>query len=255
MIKEFASSTRENGGRVAILFLLFLLALWQFYSSGFSAFAIVCALPIVALAASVTFRYQMFSFWALVVVNYFIMWHGAPLPSGIPTSLYNEMLELLLIAFAIFNVNEVKFERLANIMGVCIMVWCVYCTLEVLNDTCGIGIDIGKWYTAARMMAFQLLYAFLVFTLYINNPKILVRYLFVWVGLALFAAFWIWKQQHIGLTASENAWLQTRGRITHIIAGGTLIRYFSIFSDAANFGVMMASTAVAFIIFAIKSAF
>lgn len=253
MIKEFASNTRENGGRVATLFLLFLLALWQFYSSGFSAFAIICALPIVALVVIVALRYQMCSFWALIVINYLVMWHGAPLPSGIPTSLYNEMFELLLIALAIVNVKEVKFERLANIMGICIIVWCTFCTLEVLNDTCGIGIDVGKWYTVARSLAFQLFYAFVVFTLYISNPKILIKYLYVWGFLALFASFWVWKQKNIGFMPAESRWLHGAGSTTHIIAGGTLIRYFSIYGDAANFGIGIASTAVAFIIFGITS--
>ena len=104
-----------------------------------------------------------------------------------------------------------------------------------------------------RMMAFQLLYAFLTFSLYIKNPKILIRYLFIWGSLALFASFWIWKQTHIGLMLSEEAWLYGAGRTTHIIQNGTLIRYFSIFSDAANFGIGIASTAVAFIIFGITS--
>lgn len=253
MIKEFASHTRENGGRVAILFLLFLLALWQFYSSGFSAFAIICALPIVALVVIVALRYQMLSFWTLIVINYLVMWHGAPFPSGIPSSLYNEMLELLLIALAIVNVKEVKFERLANIMGICIMVWCTFCTLEVLNDTCGLGINAGAWYQGARMMAFQLFYTFVVFTLYISNPKILIKYLYVWGILALFASFWVWKQKNIGFTPAESRWLYGAGSMTHIIAGGTLIRYFSIYSDAANFGVGIASTAVAFIIFGITT--
>jgi hypothetical protein len=103
------------------------------------------------------------------------------------------------------------------------------------------------------MLAFQLLYAFLVYILYINSPKLLIQYFFVWGLLSLFAVFWVWKQQKFGFTAAENAWIQTRGRSTHILQAGTLIRYFSTFSDAANFGVMMASTAVAFIIFAITT--
>ena len=181
------------------------------------------------------------------------MWHGAPFLSGIPSSLYNEMLELLLIALAIVNVKEVKFERLANIMGICIMVWCTFCTLEVLNDTCGLGINAGAWYQGARMMAFQLFYTFVVFTLYISNPKILIKYLYVWGILALFASFWVWKQKNIGFTPAESRWLYGAGSMTHIIAGGTLIRYFSIYSDAANFGVGIASTAVAFIIFGITT--
>ena len=207
----------------------------------------------------------MFIFWALIFLNYIIQWKNTPLPEGIPMSIYNEMLEIILIALAIINVQEVKFERTANIMLYTLIIWCGFCTLEVLNDTCGIGIDVGGWYTAARMMAFQLMYAFIVFSIYISKPNILVKYLFFWGALALFAVFWVWKQKNLGLTVAENQWIQTRGRLTHILYGGTLIRYFSIYSDAANFGIGIASsdaanfgigiasTAVAFIIFGITA--
>ena len=249
----FKTYARDHGGRVILLFLLFLLALYQFNVAGFSAFAVVCLLPIIAMLAVSSFEHRLYVFWALMGINYIIQWHNVSLPNGIPMSMYNELLEIILIALAILDVKEAKFHRAANAMLVALFIWCAYCTLEVLNDTCGIGIDIGSWYTAARMMAFQLLYAFIVYILYITNPKVLVKYLYVWGALALFAAFWVWKQQHLGFTAAENAWLQTRGRSTHILQAGTLTRYFSIYSDAANFGIGIASTAVAFIIFGINS--
>ena len=249
----FRRYTSENGGRVLLLFLLFLLALYQLIHAGFNAFAIVCAAPILVLIVLAAFHYGMFCFWALMVVNYIVQWHGISLPSGIPTSMYNEMFEIILIALSIIDLKGAHFERLANIMLYALLMWCGFCTLEVLNDTCGIGIDIGSWYTSARMLAFQLMYAFIVYTLYITNPKLLIRYLFIWAILSLFAVFWVWKQKNIGLLPSENAWLQTRGRSTHILAGGTLIRYFSVYSDASNYGIGIASTAVAFIIFGITS--
>lgn len=249
----FKTYAKDNGGRVVVLFLLFLHALYEFYSAGFTAFAIVCLLPVLGLLVAGTFSHGMFLFWVLIGINYIIQWHSLTLPQGIPMSLYNEMIEILLLFMAILNVKDTKFERTANPMLVALLAWCGFCTLEVLNDTCNIGIDVGSWYTSARMIAFQLLYAFLVFSIYISKPKILIRYIFVWGALALFASFWVWKQQYIGLTSSENAWLQTRGRSTHILQAGTLIRYFSIYSDAANFGIGIASTAVAFLIFAITS--
>ena len=250
---KYQSYVQNNGGRVLLLFLLFLLALYQFYSVGFSAFALICVLPAVAIAVIATFHYRMLHFWTLVVINYILMWHGSPLPSGIPISLYNEMLEIILIALAIINVKESKFERLGNAMFFSLLLWCGFCTLEILNDTCGLGINVSAWYQGARMMAFQVMYVFIVFSLYVSTPKILIKYLFVWGGLALFASFWVWKQKNIGFTDAETRWLYGVGRSTHIIAGGTLIRYFSIYSDAANFGVGTASTAVAFIIFGITS--
>ena len=250
---KFHSFAKDNGGRVSLLLLLFLLAIYEFINAGFSAFAIVCAIPFLVLAVIAVFRYRMLTFWMLVVVNYILMWHSAPLPSGIPTSLYNEMFEIILIALAIIDVKDAKFERCGNIMLYTILIWGGFCTLEVLNDTCGIGIDVANWFTTARSIAYQIIYAFLVYTLYITNSKLLIKYLYVWAGLSLFAVFWVWKQKNIGFTPSETSWLYGRGRETHVLQGGTLIRYFSIYGDAANFGIGIASTAVAFIVFGITS--
>lgn len=249
----FKTYANEHGGRVLLLLLLFLLALYQFIHAGFAVFAIICAIPILILIVISTFHYRMLCFWALVFVNYFLQWKNSPLPSGIPMSMYNEMFEIILIALAIIDVKDTKFERCGNLMLLTLLVWCGFCTLEVLNDTCGIGLDVGRWYTSARMMTYQLLYAFIVYTIYISNPKILTQYLFVWGALAFFASFWVWKQQYIGFTVAENAFLQGRGRTTHLLQAGTLIRYFSIYNDAANFGIGIASTAVAFIIFGITA--
>jgi O-Antigen ligase. len=168
-------------------------------------------------------------------------------------SLYNEAFQLLLIALALIDVEKKRFNRCSNIMLLALLIWCAFCTLEVLNDTCGVGIDIASWYTLSRMMAFQLLYIFIVFTLYIDTPKILIRYLYVWGGLALLAVFWVWKQKYIGLTPGESGWLHGPHGKQHLLQAGTLIRYWSVYSDAANFGIGIASTAVAFIIFGITS--
>ena len=247
-------SIPENlgGGRVGLLLLLFVLALYMFYSAGFPAFAIVCASPLLVVGIMLTFRYRMFIFWLLTFINFFVQWKNFP-STGIPMSLYNEALELLLIALAIIKVEEESFGRLFNGMFVALGIWCTFCTLEVLNDTCGLGLNFGLWYTGARMMAFQLMYAFVVFTLYITTPKILMRYLIVWASLSAFAALWIWKQKYIGLTTAENSFLQGAGRSTHIIAGGTVIRLFSVFSDAANYGVYIASASIAFLVIGLTS--
>ncbi len=251
-ITAFKSYAQDHGGRVIILFLLFLLAIYEFISAGFPVFAVICLSPIVVFAVVAVFRYRMLCFWALFFINYMVQWKSFP-STGIPMSLYNESLEIALLVLAIIDVQNSTFERCVNIMLYALMIWCGFCTLQVLNDTCGIGIDVGGWYTAARMMAFQVMYAFLVYSVYISKPNILVKYLIVWGCFALFAAIWVWKQKNFGLTTAENAFLQGRGRSTHILYGGTLIRYFSIYSDAANFGIGIASTAVAFIIFGITA--
>lgn len=248
---SFKQYAQENGGRVSLLFLLFLLALYQFYKSGFPSFAIICMLPVLVLGVIYSFRYRMLLFWTLFFINYVIMMRD--LPVSLPTSLPNEALELLLLGIAIIIVEDFPFQRINNLMFLTLGCWCVFCTIEILNDTCNLGMNIGAWYTGARMMAFQLMYAFLVYTLYISNPDRLVQYLYVWGAFSLFAVFWVWKQKYLGLTPKESSWLFGRGRSTHVLYGGSLIRYFSVYSDAANFGIGIASTAVAFIVFAIHA--
>ena len=251
MANAFKTYTKENGGRVSLLFLLFLLAIYEFITAGFSAFAVVCLTPLLALFVLAAFHFRMFTFWVLIIINYFLQVKGLHLP--FPMSLPNELLEIILLSLAIIDVKNSHFERTANMMLYALFIWCGFCTLQVLNDTCNIGLDLGAWYTGARLMAFQIMYAFLVFSIYISKPDILIKYLLLWGALALFASFWVWKQKNIGFTNAENAWIQGRGRLTHILQGGSLIRYFSIYSDAANFGIGIASTAVAFIIFGITS--
>ena len=246
--------SRENGGRVLLLFLLFLLALYQLTHAGFTSFAVVCLIPLLIIAIYCAFRWKMLTFWMLIFINYLIQMKDISRALPIPMSLPNEMLEIILLAIAIIDARvNPHFERVANLMLFALIIWCGFCTIEVLNDTCNLGINISSWYTGARLMAFQLLYAFIVFSIYISTPKILFHYLIIWGALALFSAMWVWKQKNIGWTQAEYIFLETGGRRTHIINAGTLIRYFSTFSDAANYGCNAAATAAAFIIFAITS--
>ena len=115
--------TGENGGRVLILFLLFLLSLYSFINSGINGMAMYLALPFSILFVYLAFSYRMFAFWLLFLINYFVMFLGKEQlwPSGIPSSLPNELLEIVLIAIAIIDLRESHFENLANLMLVAVL--------------------------------------------------------------------------------------------------------------------------------------
>lgn len=241
-----------SGGRVVLLFLLFFISLYSFYSQGIGAFAITFgAVPVMVLVAAAAFKNQMATFWTLFVVNYLIFFLSRMgWVRGIPTSLPNEALEMLLIGLAIIDAGIMRFEKLANAMFLALLIWGLYCTLEVLNNSCDLGLDFAIWYSGARLMSFQLTYAFIVCSIYIDSPKRLITFLRIWGVMALFASFWCWKQQTFGFNGPEKQFLVVAAR-THIVNGIT--RYFSIFSDAANFGVNMAATAALYYVLAITS--
>lgn len=245
---------KDNGGRVSLLLLLFLLAIYEFISAGFPAFAIVCLSPLLILSVYTFFRWRMCAFWILIAVNYFIQMKDIGQSLPFPMSLPNEMLEILLVVIAIVDVRQThQFERAGNIMLFAILIWIGLCFLELFNDSCSMGLDVGKWFAGFRLMAIQLVWILLVFSIYISSPHTLITYLKIWALFSLFSVFWVWKQEVFGFTPTENLWIETRGRSTHILNAGTLIRYFSTFSDAANYGCHAASAAVAFIIFGITN--
>ena len=244
--------THENGGRVALLFLLFALAIYLFINAGFNAFAVICLSPLAILFVYAAFKWKMGVFWCLIIVNWFIMNRNFTLP--IPASLADESLEVLLVAMAIIDIrNTPHFGRAWNLMFLAIMIWCGLCVIEILNDTCGLGMNINAWFIGFRLMALHLVWIILVFSLYISDPQKLTLYLRVWAGLSLFSAFYTWKMINIGLTEAENRWLYSPGNATHLLNAGTLIRYWSTFNDAASYGCNASASAVAFLIFGITS--
>ena len=114
--------THENGGRVLLLFLLFLLSLYSFKNSGINGMAMILALPISIVFVYLAFSYRMLTLWTLFFINYFIMFFAKEnLLPPIPVSLVNEMLEIILIAVAIIDLKETHFENLANIMFLAIV--------------------------------------------------------------------------------------------------------------------------------------
>ena len=220
-------------------------------SSGINGMVMYLAIPIIVIFIYVAFSYKMLTFWTLFIINYFVMELQKENLMPLPASLPNELLELILIAIAIIDLRDTHFENLANLMMIGVLGWCAFCVLEVINNTCGLGVNVMAWFTGARLMAFQILYAVVVFGLYINSPKRVNQVMFVWAILTLWAVFWVWKQQNIGFTDAENAWLNNYAYRTHRVNG--ILRYWSVFNDAAIFGIHMAAAATAFFILAITN--
>lgn len=248
-ISEYA---HENGGRVIILFLLFLLSIYSYWNSGINGMAFVLAIPISIIAIYFIFSYRMLSFWTLFILNYFVMFLQKEGKMPLPASLPNELLELVLIAIAIIDIKDTRIGYIINIMTFSIVGWCIFCVLELLNDTCGLGMNINAWFTGIRLMAFQLLYAVIVFALYITNPQRIYKLISLWALCAFFAIFWCWKQKNIGWTSAEYHWLYVQDHARQHIVNG-IVRYFSTFTDAANFGIHMACASVVFYIIAITN--
>jgi len=244
-ISRYSFGESNIGGRVILLFLLYLLAIYELYTMGIMGMALICALPIVALGIIVALAYPMTVFWITFIMNYFIMYLNKMNMMPLPISGVMEILDIVLIVIALTLHNQFKFYRLSNFMLPLILAWCFFCCLEMFNDTCNLGYQIGSWYMGARLLAGQLLYALIICILYVDSPERLNKYLRIWAICSIIAAVYCWKQKTIGFNHTEQVWLDTVGYTTHRVNG--IIRYWSVFNDSATFGCCMASSAALFL--------
>ena len=244
--RSISEYNKENGGRVLLLFLLFIIAIYQMVHAGLNGFAIIALSPLLVLLTITTFRYKGIVFWTLFIINYFLMGAQLYVNMPFPTSLPCEMLELLLIAMIVYDYEQFSFKGMGNLMFAAIMLWVLFICLEMFNDTCNLGYHISEWYSEARLICFHILYVYIIFFVFLHDYKKIMKFLYVWAALSIFAGYWAWRQKTFGFNPEEWRWLWAVGMRTHFVNG--TIRYFSFFSDAANFGCSIAAASVFFLI-------
>ena len=250
MNRAFTTHTGDMGGRVIILFLLFLLALYMLATAGLTAFAAICMIPAILIFVYLALKHQDILFWYIFVMNYIVMglqrYGYIPVPITIVTILPQLLLLMSFLVFPRHGKNSMGTPML-----LAILIWASYLVLQLFNDTCELPLNLGNWLTNITFFAFYFLITYVIINKMVNTPKTVMRFVRAWAYLSIVAAYWAWRQQNFGWDNAENAWLMQGAMRTHIIGGS--IRYFSFFSDAANFGCCMASSAVAFYAIALTS--
>lgn len=213
-------------------------------ASGF----IIAGIPLFCLTLLFFFKKPYWLIIILFIVNYIIMGisrYILDLPGGI-------IIDILLLVTITVLIGQVIFfpvnywKNINNTLTYMTLIWFIYCIIEILNPYTTPEL----WLTSVRGIAFYMvLFILLTFALlhkYIDLKRILT----LWAILTVLAVSKALIQKFIGFDWAENHWLFTeKGSKTHIIYSG--IRYFSFFTDAANFGCSMALSMVVFSISAL----
>ncbi|MCQ2238167.1 MAG: O-antigen ligase family protein [Bacteroidaceae bacterium] len=172
-----------------------------------------------------------------IVLNYFIMGLGRYTTIPLPISVIIEAVFILYIIILFSKKDQFTEDgKIPASLFAIYGIWTLYCTLEIINDTCNLGIDVIAWFKDVRYYGYDPLLCMTIFAMIICSKKDVKKFLQI-IGVILIIAgikcFW---QKTFGFDYAESAWLEGYGARTHIINGGTLTRYFSFFSDAANYG-------------------
>lgn len=149
----------------------------------------------------------------------------------------------LVVAFlvAIFHRTlKPDFARLKNgLMGVTLL-WMIYCLAEIFNPEAK---SMEAWVYAVRGLALYMMLTIPLTLLYANKVEDLDRFIKIVLFLSVLAAFWGLRQFFFGPDAAETTWLnEGKNRSTHVLFG--VLRVFSFFSDAGQFGAGIAHSGV-----------
>lgn len=153
----------------------------------------------------------------------------------------------LLIVFYLKKMNF-KLSNAVNIFTISYIIWIAYILLQLTSP----HIEEKGITEGIRILILETFVLYILASIVSNTPKVLKNGLLL-IGIFTIIAFLkLLYQKYVGFDSAERYWLfvQEAAR-THILSTG--VRYFSYFTDAANFGTVMAAVATVYAIIGVNT--
>jgi len=242
--KNWSTLITERHMLLLLLTLGGLAGAYLFVFAGTSLGMLFYMLPLTLLFIIVCLSSPVRCFFLLYLASYFVMglarYVTFPMPAGVILDI------LILFNFLSLCLHYIRGNPIGklyfNPFLIISMFWMLFCFLEIINPMS----TFGNWITTVRNIGIHIVvFQLLVFLNLDSLPKLRLFFGF-WGMLILLGALKAIGQKYIGFDRFESAWLYTFGAHTHVIYSG--IRYFSFFTDAANFGCHMGLGIVVFTI-------
>lgn len=140
----------------------------------------------------------------------------------------------------LFKFKKQDWKPLKNDIMVITLVWYGMVLLELVNPEMR---SVTAWVYAMRGAGLYQLMAFGLTFLLLRHPKYLDKFLFFVIIYSIIGVAWGLKQMILGTDAAEEHWLFVEGyAMTHVLHG--VLRVFSFYSDAGQFGAEQAMMAL-----------
>ena len=248
-LQDIRIELQGKWGILAVLLLGWLFCFKYIMGGNLPLGMMIGLLPLVLLVGGLFINKPIVLFAVLFTVNYFIMGAGRYLihhPLPLPVSVIMDILYIMLVCILLVKCVWGQYEIRKIEIGIFFiyLIWVGFCSLQAFNNTCGTGFEFTAWFKDIRPYAFHSIYIIIIFSILFRKVEHIKWFLYIWAIFTLLAvAKGYWQRNH-GFDQYEWWWLWGRGATTHLIHSG--VRYFSFFSDAANFGSNMAFCTVTF---------
>lgn len=208
--------------------------------------AIIVVLPIIVTAMVYGFQnpylvYMLYATYAFFFTTISRYTNKVKLSVGLDIILVYLVISLLIVFY--LKKMDFKIKSAANLFTISYIIWITFILLQLTNPhITEEGITHG-----IRIIILETFALYCLASIVSNTPKVLKNGLLL-IGIFTIIAFLkLMYQKYIGFDSAERYWLYVQEAAkTHILSTG--IRYFSYFTDAGNFGTVMAAIATVYAI-------
>ncbi|MCS5491098.1 O-antigen ligase family protein [Algoriphagus limi] len=158
-----------------------------------------------------------------------------------PWGLTIDIFLFLSLLFTLINSSvKIDWKKAKNDITLFSLVWMAYLVFEIFNPH---GNGLVAWFYAMRGIGFYQVLSVPMIYLFLREEKDFYTFLNILIILSLAGTAWGFKQQIFGVDAAEYRWLWDENHHEEHILHGVL-RVFSFYSDAGQFGASQAMMAL-----------
>lgn len=204
-------------------------------------------LPAAAFFLTLLFRMPRLGVVFFVVYCFLVMTINRHI-KGVPFGLGIDAILLLTWVAVLFHRSRavVDWSRLRNDLCYLSLAWFVLNVLEVANPA---GASLAGWYYEMRGTTLYWFLSVPLVALLFYRARDLQLFLKLVIGFSVAGALYGVKQKVFGPDAAEQLWLSMGAAKTHVLFG--VLRVFSYYSEAAQFGASQAHAAVICLVLAL----
>ena len=209
-------------------------AVISFLGSSFGILMIIAVISIPLVYSVIAYpRCGIIMLLLMAYLLFSLMKLGVDFPLG---TLMDALQLLLIFGFFIHQKKENNWKIFESPISLLIIIWIVYNLLQIANPAAESRL---AWVYTVRSTAIVMLMYF-IFMFHIRTVAFIRLILKIWIALSLIGALYAFKQEFIGFSAGEEAYLHSDPEIASLLFIDGHWRKFSIFSDPVSFSYNMA---------------
>ncbi|MGK0365012.1 MAG: putative inorganic carbon (HCO3(-)) transporter [Saprospiraceae bacterium] len=170
---------------------------------------------------------MIFGFFVIIMGKYV----DAPFGIGLDVLLFVLMFSLIV---QISKTKDISFAK--HPISYFILAWIGYSLFQVLNPS---SESLMAWLYTVRSLA-GLLFLYFIASYAFTSKKIIFNSIKIILGLGLVAALYGLKQEFMGFSSTELAWVNADPKRYQLIVQWSRMRIFSLFSDPTTYGILSA---------------